>query len=203
MEKKYALSVSSSAPDTSASDTSVNKYYQYNQPSYFPPLNCFSRINNNNSSNNNNKNNSSATIHHVPTFSSSNNNNNSNNNLYTSANTCFALTPERYRFFRYANGCSTVNVLLIESIIKLIAAMIGRDKLPAQTKRSKFRTCHTNNTTTTGTQINIISSRNNNNNNNNISSSRSASLSALNRTRNIDSIYEMNSNEPIQVGWNR
>lgn len=52
--------------------------------------------------------------------------------------------------------------------------------------------------------------RHNNIVNNNVSSSSSsdstrysASLSALNRTRNIDSMYELNSNEPIQVGWNR
>lgn len=46
------------------------------------------------------------------------------------------LSPELYRFLRYANGCSTVHVQLLQSICSYVAALTGGDQLPASTTAS-------------------------------------------------------------------
>ncbi|KAK7201477.1 hypothetical protein NESM_000210800 [Novymonas esmeraldas] len=42
------------------------------------------------------------------------------------------LPSERYRFLRYANGCSTTHVSLLRSLCGYVAALTGTDQLPAE-----------------------------------------------------------------------
>ncbi|ESL09974.1 hypothetical protein TRSC58_02299 [Trypanosoma rangeli SC58] len=47
------------------------------------------------------------------------------------------LSPEKYTFLRYANGCTHAHGLLLSSLIRFVAAMTGQESLPLERKEKQ------------------------------------------------------------------
>ncbi|GET85917.1 hypothetical protein, conserved [Leishmania tarentolae] len=60
----------------------------------------------------------------------------SSTNLLFSTSLPPPLSSERFRFLRYANGCSSTHVRLLQSLCSYVAALTGTDQLPAEVMAS-------------------------------------------------------------------